>query len=191
MTQEPSLPETRRGDGSAGDADYGVIGVDYARYRQPEPALAAALRAALGGVRTLVNVGAGVGAGSYEPEHLTVTAVEPSAAMRAQRPAGAVTAVDAVAEDLPFAGSRRPAAHGAALHAVPGPLRGALGRAADGPSGTDRLRGSGAGRRRPLHTRRGLAPENSDRRPVTVSAQHGSRRGSLNGSPPAPGGMIE
>lgn len=101
MTQEPSLQESRRGDGSAGDADYGVIGVDYARYRQPEPAFAAALRAALGDVRTLVNVGAG--AGSYEPEHLAVTAVEPSAAMRAQRPAGAATAVDAVAEDLPFA----------------------------------------------------------------------------------------
>ncbi len=47
-----------------------------------------------------MNVGAG--AGSYEPDHLEVTAVEPSATMRAQRPAGAAPAVDAVAEDLPF-----------------------------------------------------------------------------------------
>jgi hypothetical protein len=27
----------RRADGSAGDADYGHIGVDYAEYRQPDP----------------------------------------------------------------------------------------------------------------------------------------------------------
>jgi SAM-dependent methyltransferase len=88
-------------DGSAGDADYGTIGVGYARYRRPEPAFAHAIRAALGDAETLVNVGAG--AGSYEPDHLDVTAVEPSAAMRAQRPAGSAPVVDAVAEDLPFA----------------------------------------------------------------------------------------
>lgn len=87
-------------DGSAGDADYGVIGVDYARYRRPEPAFAAALRGALGDARTLVNIGAG--AGSYEPTGLDVTAVEPSAAMRAQRPAGSAPVIDAVAEQLPF-----------------------------------------------------------------------------------------
>lgn len=86
---------------SAGDADYGLIGRGYSQYRQPEPAFAAAIRAALGDARTLVNVGAG--AGSYEPTHLEVTAVEPSPAMRAQRPAGAAPVVDAVAEDLPFA----------------------------------------------------------------------------------------
>jgi SAM-dependent methyltransferase len=91
----------RRGDGSAGDADYGAIGLGYARYRQPEPAFAAAIRTALGVARTLVNVGAG--AGSYEPDHLDVTAVEPSAAMRTQRPAGSAPVVDAAAEDLPFA----------------------------------------------------------------------------------------
>ncbi|MBT2504183.1 class I SAM-dependent methyltransferase [Curtobacterium sp. ISL-83] len=87
-------------DGSAGDANYGVIGVGYAQYRRPEPAFTAAIRAALGDARTLVNVGAG--AGSYEPNDMDVTAVEPSATMRAQRPAGSVPAVDATAEDLPF-----------------------------------------------------------------------------------------
>lgn len=87
-------------DGSAGDANYGLIGVGYAQYRRPEPAFAAAIRTALGDARTLVNVGAG--AGSYEPTDLDVTAVEPSATMRAQRPAETPAAVDATAEDLPF-----------------------------------------------------------------------------------------
>jgi hypothetical protein len=49
---------------------------------------------------TLVNIGAG--AGSYEPTELDVTAVEPSAAMRAQRPVGSAPVIDAVAEQLPF-----------------------------------------------------------------------------------------
>ena len=44
----------------------------------------------------MLNVGAG--AGSYEPTDRYVLAVEPSAAMRAQRPAQAAPAVDAVAE---------------------------------------------------------------------------------------------
>jgi SAM-dependent methyltransferase len=78
-----------------------VIGRDYARYRQPEPTLAALILAAMGEARTLINVGAG--AGSYEPTDRTVTAVEPSAAMRAQRPAHLSPAIDAVAERLPFA----------------------------------------------------------------------------------------
>jgi len=91
----------RRADGSAGDADYGGIGRDYPVFRQPEPAIAAAIHAALGDARTVLNVGAG--AGSYEPVDRDVTAVEPSASMRAQRPGHLVPAVDAVAEDLPFA----------------------------------------------------------------------------------------
>ena len=49
---------------------------------------------------TSLNVGAG--AGSYEPLDRDVTAVEPSASMRAQRSAHLSVAVDAVAEDLPF-----------------------------------------------------------------------------------------
>jgi SAM-dependent methyltransferase len=93
-------PVARTVDGSAGDADYSRIGEGYARYRQPDPRFLAAIERALGDSRTLVNVGAG--AGSYEPTSLTVTAVEPSAAMRAQRPAGSAPAIDATAESLPF-----------------------------------------------------------------------------------------
>jgi len=91
----------RRADGSAGDADYGAIGGAYARYRQPEPAIAALIAQALGDARSVLNVGAG--AGSYEPADHAVTPVEPSAAMRAQRPAHLAPAIDAVAEALPFA----------------------------------------------------------------------------------------
>src|SRR5262249_61179782 len=55
---------------------------------------------ALGDARTVVNVGAG--AGSYEPTDRDVVAVEPSEVMIAQRPPGAVAAVQGVAEALPF-----------------------------------------------------------------------------------------
>lgn len=88
-------------DGSAGDVDYGAIEADYARYRQPEPLIMDRIDRALGTARTVLNVGAG--AGSYEPVDRHVTAVEPSAAMRAQRPPHLVAAIDAAAEALPFA----------------------------------------------------------------------------------------
>lgn len=91
---------TRKSDGSAGDVDYGEIGSGYARYRRPDPLIAAQVHRALGPARTVLNVGAG--AGSYEPEDRKVTAVEPSASMRAQRPAHLVEAIDASAEALPF-----------------------------------------------------------------------------------------
>lgn len=87
-------------DGSAGDANYGVIGRDYTRYRQPDPRIAAFIHAALGSAKRVLNVGAG--AGSYEPTDRDVTPVEPSASMRAQRPAHLPRAVNAVAERLPF-----------------------------------------------------------------------------------------
>ncbi len=90
----------RRADGSAGDADYAAIGAGYARYRQPDPRIHGIIVEALEGARTVINVGAG--AGSYEPIERLVTAVEPSATMRAQRPAHLPRAVDAVAERLPF-----------------------------------------------------------------------------------------
>jgi hypothetical protein len=48
-----------------------------------------------------LNVGAGTG--SYEPPGRAVTAVEPSAVMRAQRPKTAAPCIDARAEVLPFA----------------------------------------------------------------------------------------
>ncbi len=44
----------------------------------------------------------GAGAGSYEPTDRYVVALEPSAAMRAQRPVHAVPALHGVAEHLPF-----------------------------------------------------------------------------------------
>lgn len=87
-------------DGSAGDANYGTIGIDYRHYRQPDPHIARQILAALGDARTVLNVGAG--AGSYEPRDRAVTAVEPSATMRGQRPADLATAIDATAENLPF-----------------------------------------------------------------------------------------
>ncbi len=93
--------DQRHQDGSAGDANYGAIGVNYARYRQPDPHIARFLREAMGGAKSLLNVGAG--AGSYEPTDMAVTAVEPSASMRAQRPAQLSRAIDATAEALPFA----------------------------------------------------------------------------------------
>ena len=92
---------TRKSDGSAGDADYGTIGRDYARYRQPDPRIAAAIARALGLSTTVLNVGAG--AGSYEPRDRNVTAIEPSASMRAQRPSDLSSAIDGTAEHLPFA----------------------------------------------------------------------------------------
>lgn len=84
----------------AGDFDYEHHGASYASVRRPDPRIAARLHAALGTSRTVLNVGAG--AGSYEPTDRYVVAVEPSATMRAQRPADAAPAVDATAEQLPF-----------------------------------------------------------------------------------------
>lgn len=79
---------------------YDAIGIDYARLRRPDPRIAARIDTALGRARTVVNVGAG--AGSYEPAHRDVTAVEPSREMIAQRSADAAPAVRAGAEALPF-----------------------------------------------------------------------------------------
>jgi SAM-dependent methyltransferase len=80
--------------------DYERHGRTYARHRQADPRIAARIHAALGDARTVLNVGAG--AGSYEPCDRWVLAVEPSATMRAQRPAGAAPAIDARAEALPL-----------------------------------------------------------------------------------------
>lgn len=88
-------------DGSAGDANYAQIGPGYAQYRRPEPAIAARIEGALGDAATVLNVGAG--AGSYEPLDREVTAVEPSATMRAQRPQQLSAAIAASSENLPFA----------------------------------------------------------------------------------------
>jgi SAM-dependent methyltransferase len=79
---------------------YDTLGVGYAAVRREDPRIAARIRAALGDARSVLNVGAG--AGSYEPADLDVTAVEPSAVMRAQRPRAAAPVIDARAEELPF-----------------------------------------------------------------------------------------
>ena len=79
---------------------YDTIGATYTVTRHTEPRIAAQVWAALGDARTVLNVGAGTG--SYEPPGRDVTAVEPSAIMRAQRPADAAQCVAAAAERLPF-----------------------------------------------------------------------------------------
>lgn len=80
--------------------DYERHGRTYTRHRRADPRIAARIHAALGDARTVLNVGAG--AGSYEPSDRWVLAVEPSATMRAQRPADAAPVVAARAEALPF-----------------------------------------------------------------------------------------
>jgi SAM-dependent methyltransferase len=79
---------------------YDTIGTTYAVTRRTEPRIAEQVWAALGDAQTVLNVGAGTG--SYEPADRTVTAVEPSAVMRAQRPHGAAPCLAAIAERLPF-----------------------------------------------------------------------------------------
>jgi SAM-dependent methyltransferase len=81
------------------DPVYDRIGRTYAATRRPDPRIQAQIWAALAGARTVVNVGAG--AGSYEPPE-TILAVEPSAAMIAQRPPGSAPAVQASAERIPL-----------------------------------------------------------------------------------------
>jgi SAM-dependent methyltransferase len=88
------------GSGMSSGQLYDTIGATYTVTRRTEPRIAARIWAALGDARTVLNVGAGTG--SYEPPGRDVTAVEPSALMRAQRPAGAAPCLDAVAESLPF-----------------------------------------------------------------------------------------
>lgn len=82
------------------DTDYSTLAVDYANVRRPDPRIGAQLVAALGAARTVLNVGAGTG--SYEPTDRQVTAVEPSAEMRAKRGPALPPAIDATADALPF-----------------------------------------------------------------------------------------
>jgi hypothetical protein len=58
---------------------YDTIGATYTATRRTEPRIAAQVWAALGGARTVLNVGAGTG--NYEPPDRDVTAVEPSTVM--------------------------------------------------------------------------------------------------------------
>ena len=83
------------------NALYDTIGKGYANYRKPDPRIAAMILEVLGDAQRIVNVGAG--AGSYEPRGRDVVAIEPSLTMIAQRPPGAATVIQALAENLPFA----------------------------------------------------------------------------------------
>ncbi|WP_432150188.1 MerR family transcriptional regulator [Streptomyces sp. bgisy029] len=87
--------------GMLGARLYDAIGGAYTATRRTDPRIAAQIWDALGEARTVLNVGAGTG--SYEPVDREVTAVEPSAVMRAQRPPGSAPCVAAAAESLPFA----------------------------------------------------------------------------------------
>ena len=80
---------------------YDTIGRTYGGTRHADPHIAAAILAALGDARTVLNVGAG--GGNYEPTDRAVVALEPSAVMIAQRPPGAARVVQGRAEELPFA----------------------------------------------------------------------------------------
>jgi SAM-dependent methyltransferase len=118
----------------SGDFDYETNGHGYAVQRRPDPRIAAMIHAALGDSRTVLNVGAG--AGSYEPADRYVVAVEPSARMRAQRPATTVPALDATAEHLPFDDDSFDAVMATVtVHQWPDPMRGLaeLRRVARGP----------------------------------------------------------
>jgi len=102
---------------------YDTIGATYTVTRRTEPRIAAQVWAALGDARTVLNVGAGTG--SYEPPGRDVTAAEPSAVMRAQRPADAAPCVDAAAQSLPFADQSFDAAMAfATIHHWPDPIAG-------------------------------------------------------------------
>jgi SAM-dependent methyltransferase len=85
---------------TAGRDPYRTLGASYAARRRPDPRVARLIDTALGDARTVINVGAGTG--SYEPAGREVTAVEPSAVMIAQRPAGGAPVVQGTAECLPF-----------------------------------------------------------------------------------------
>ncbi|MEU8621547.1 MerR family transcriptional regulator [Streptomyces sp. NPDC048623] len=102
---------------------YESIGSAYPATRRTEPRIAARIWEALGDARTVLNVGAGTG--SYEPPDREVTAVEPSAVMRAQRPVGAAPCVAASAERLPFADQSFDAAMAVStVHHWPDPIAG-------------------------------------------------------------------
>jgi len=102
---------------------YDTIGATYTVTRRTEPRIAAQVWAALGDARTVLNVGAGTG--SYEPPGRDVTAVEPSAVMRAQRPAGSAPCVAATAESLPFEDQSFDAAMAfSTIHHWPDPIAG-------------------------------------------------------------------
>jgi SAM-dependent methyltransferase len=81
-------------------AEYDEIGRTYTVTRREDPRIAAAIWAALGDAKSVLNVGAG--AGAYEPRDREVLALDPSEVMIAQRPEGAAPVMRGRAEALPF-----------------------------------------------------------------------------------------
>lgn len=154
----PTTPEEQlRGSGAQ---VYDTIETACPATRRTEPRIAARLWAALGDARTVLNVGAGTGC--YEPPDRAVTAVEPSAVMRAQRPVGAAQCV-AAAERLPFEDRSFDAAMAVStVHHWPDQGR-AAGRTAGRPvaAGGPRFGAVGGAQPRPRparHRRAGPAP---------------------------------
>ena len=80
--------------------DYDRMGIGYSGVRRADPRIEAAIHAALGDARVVLNVGAG--SGSYAPRDREVIAVDPSPVMIAQRTPDAAPAIQGVAEALPL-----------------------------------------------------------------------------------------
>lgn len=79
---------------------YEAIGRGYGARRREDPRVAGLVREALGGARTVANVGAGPG--SYEPRDRIVIPLEPSSVRVRQRLAQRARALRAVASRLPL-----------------------------------------------------------------------------------------
>jgi len=80
-------------------AVYDTIGRSYTKHRRSEPRIASQIDTALGGARTVLDVGGGTG--SYETGDRDYVGLDPSWVMLSQRETN-VPAVAGVAERLPF-----------------------------------------------------------------------------------------
>lgn len=80
---------------------YDSIGINYAQLRKPDPRISTIIEHALGAAKLILNVGAGTG--SYEPADRQLIAVEPSIEMIRKRSPTAAQAIQASADELPFA----------------------------------------------------------------------------------------
>ena len=87
---------------------YDKIGVGYSNLRRPDVRITESIHRALCDAQSVLNVGAGTG--SYEPTDRTVTALEPSAEMIAQRSPEAGKAYQGFAENMPFSDNQFDAA---------------------------------------------------------------------------------
>ena len=80
---------------------YDDIGINYSSGRKTDPNIAAQIHPELKGSGSILNIGAG--SGSYEPQSVNLTAIEPSNEMIKQRAPGSYPVCRAKAEYLPFA----------------------------------------------------------------------------------------